>query len=243
MPTAPSCPQPGEVHAWHAGTHALTGDRASHWLRALRPDERRRYDKYRLPADRAMFLLSRAMTRVLVAQALGCSPTEWEWREGPRGRPLIAEPDTPLRFNLAHSAGLVVCGLANGRDVGVDVEDLNRRQTDQAMVRRYCSPDEADEILSRGDGWRERFLEYWTLKEAYLKARGLGIAVALAELNFRLDPAPIRIEFLGQLTGTDPRWSFHLARATDRHVVAIAADMADGASPDIHLEALSADVL
>jgi 4'-phosphopantetheinyl transferase len=245
MPTAPPCPRPGEVCAWHADIHTVTGDadRAARWLTTLTPAERSRYDQYRLPADRAMFLLGRAMARTLVGRALGRGPTDWVWREGPRGQPQIADPDTVIRFNLAHSAGLVVCGVANGRDVGVDVEDLNRRHTDRAVVRRYCSPDEADDIDDRGDAWRERFLEYWTLKEAYLKARGLGIAVPLADLSFRLDPPPIRLEFLGQLTGTDSRWTFRLARATDRHIVAIAADTADGIQPDIRLEALPADAL
>jgi 4'-phosphopantetheinyl transferase len=245
MTTAPSCPGPGEVQAWYAGTHAFAGDpaRISRWLARLRPEERRRYDQLRLPADRSMFLLGRAMARVLVGRALELSPADWTWSEGPRGRPQIADPVTTLRFNLAHSAGLVVCGLATGRDVGVDVEDLDRRQADPAVIRRYCSPAEADDILGRGDAWHERFLEYWTLKEAYLKARGLGIAVPLADVSFSLEPEPIRIEFLGRLTGTDARWAFHLTRATDRHVVAVAADAADGARPAIRFEELAARAL
>ena len=183
------------------------------------------------------------MARVLVGRALDVGPHAWTWTEGPRGRPQVGDPDTRLRFNLAHSAGLVVCGLAHGRDVGVDVEDLGRRQTDPALVRRYCSPAEADDILERGDAWPDRFLDYWTLKEAYLKARGLGISVPLADLSFTLGPDGIGLTFLGRLAGTDPRWRFALARPTGRHVVAVAAEAADGVRPDIRLAALPIDTL
>jgi 4'-phosphopantetheinyl transferase len=71
------------------------------------------------------------------------------------------------------------------------------------------------------DRWRARFLTYWTLKEAYLKARGLGISVPLADICFVLDP-PIHVGFVGALAGTDTNWSFHLLDPTPRHLVAVA---------------------
>jgi 4'-phosphopantetheinyl transferase len=191
--------------------------------------ERERYERFHGAEDRAMFLLGRVMARALVGRAAGVDPKAWQWREAPRGRPEIAWPATTLQFNLAHSAGLVVCALAAGRDVGVDVEDFERRPVEPAVVRRYCSPAEVADIERHGDRWHDRFLLYWTLKEAYLKARGLGIAVQLADISFSLDAgAPPRVGFLGSLAGTDTRWQFHVARPTERHVVAIAAASNDG---------------
>jgi 4'-phosphopantetheinyl transferase len=143
----------------------------------------------------------------------------------------VANPATPLRFNLAHSAGLVLCAVACGRDVGVDVEDLRRRPVDPAVVRRYCSPAEIADIESQRDSWHDRFLRYWTLKEAYLKARGLGVAMPLAEISFTLDGDRATIAFLGSLAGTDARWGFFMAQPTDRHVVALAAATEDGVVP------------
>ncbi len=133
-----------------------------------------------------MFGLGREMARSLVGVALGVPPESWIWREGPHGRPEIAAPDADLHFNLSHSAGVVVCALARGRTIGVDVEDLSRRAPDPAIVTRYCSPAEAEDVCAQGDRWRDRFLTYWTLKEAYLKARGLGIAVHLSDISFTL---------------------------------------------------------
>src|SRR5678816_4274419 len=177
MSPAASCLDRGGVCAYVGHATAFAGD-ASRIARALSwmtPAERDRYANFRHDRDRWMFALGREMARSLVAPALGVSPDAWTWREGPHGRPEIAEPVSALHFNLSHSAGVVVCALSRDRAVGVDVEDLTRRAPDPAIVTRYCSPAEAEDVCAQADGWRDRFLTYWTLKEAYLKARGLGI--------------------------------------------------------------------
>jgi 4'-phosphopantetheinyl transferase len=223
-------PAVNDVRVWYAETAPLAADpaRVTRLLDWLEPDERARFDRYRFDADRLMFLLGRHMARELVGRELGCAPTWWRWREGPNGRPEIDAPGTSLHFNLAHSAGLVACALASGREVGVDVEDLQRAPSDPALVRRFCSPDEAADVEAQGDRWRDRFLTYWTLKEAYLKARGVGISVTLSDISFSLEPDGVRVSFLRSLEGTDPRWTFTLVRPTDRHLLAVAVPNPDG---------------
>jgi 4'-phosphopantetheinyl transferase len=167
-------------------------------------------------------------------------PTAWHWREGERGRPEIASPDTRLHFNLAHSAGLVVCAVAWNREVGVDVEDLARRPVDWNVVPRYCAPHEIADIGSQNGQWHDRFLRYWTLKEAYLKARGLGISVPLEQISFQIEGERARIAFSGSLGDSDARWTFRLDQPTDRHLIAVAAWAGDGpAPPRIHIERLT----
>jgi 4'-phosphopantetheinyl transferase len=237
----------GDVHAWYADISLLASaplklERVLAWLS---PEERDRFDRYRHDADRLMFALGRAMARRLVGRALDMPPAAWHWREGPHGRPEIAAPATALHFNLAHSAGLVCCAIATGREVGIDVEHRSRERTDPAIVARFCAPGEAAAIDVSQPDWHDRFLKYWTLKEAYLKARGLGIAVHLADICFELDGADdaIRITFLRSLEGTDARWAFRLAQPTDRHLVALAAGVSDGRRPAIALEPFPADWL
>lgn len=221
--------------AWHAHVDHALGDPATvaHARQSLTDAEQTRFERYHGDSDRRMFLLGRVMSRDLVGRALNVGAGGWEWREGARGRPEIAHPQTAVRFNLAHSAGLVVCAVASGRDVGVDVEDLRRPATDPRMINRYCAPAEAADIEAQGDRWRDRFLIYWTLKEAYLKARGLGISVPLREISFVLEPEPVRVTFLGSLAGTSVAWTFHLSRPTDRHLVAIAVSAEDGVEPRV----------
>jgi 4'-phosphopantetheinyl transferase len=236
---APSEHASGEVRVWYAPVSDLADrDVLGQALTWLGPDERLRYERFSGDEDRRMFLLGRVMARVLVSEALGVAPTDWRWRDGVHGRPEIANPPTPLRFNLSHSAGIVVCAIAVGRDVGVDVEDLARRPVEPAVVRRYCSPEEILDIDAQRDRWHDRFLRYWTLKEAYLKARGLGISVTLADLSFSNDDSQPRIVLARSLQGGDERWVFRLAQPTDRHLIAVAAAAADGVRPDISVERL-----
>jgi 4'-phosphopantetheinyl transferase len=235
MPEPASRADRDEVRAWHAHIDRAFGDRAA-VARArghLTDAEQARFERYHGDLDRRMFLLGRVMSRDLVGRALNVGAGDWEWREGTHGRPEIARPATSIRFNLAHSAGVVVCAVTSGREVGVDVEDLHRPATDPRMVHRYCAPAEAADIEAQGDRWRDRFLTYWTLKEAYLKARGLGISVPLREISFVLEPAPVRVTFLGSLAGTSAAWTFHLSRPTDRHLVAVAASTEDGTEPRV----------
>jgi 4'-phosphopantetheinyl transferase len=229
-----------EAHAWYAPTSDLQApgaiDAALGWLTS---SERQRYDRYRADEDRHMFLLGRTMARAIVGRCLAVPPTSWQWREGTHGRPEIAEPPTDLTFNLAHSAGLVVCAVAWGREVGVDVEDLKRPPVEWNVVTRYCAPREVSEIGAH-QAWHDRFLYYWTLKEAYLKARGVGISVPLAQISFELgtNAECPRIEFTGSLAGSDTRWTFRLDQPTDRHLLAVAAATGDDTETRIHVERL-----
>jgi 4'-phosphopantetheinyl transferase len=233
------CDQTGEVRVWHARASDLLARTDSHAraLGWLLPPERARYERFRRDADRAMFLLGRVMARAAVGRALGVAPTAWPWRDSPRGRPEIDRAGCALSFNLAHSGGLVACALARGIEVGVDVEDRARPVFDRQLVARYCAPDEQRRIdAAAGDGWRDLFLKYWTLKEAYLKARGLGIAVPLAELCFTIADGRVQLTLLGSLADADPRWTFELCTIGDRHYLAVAAAVPTGSSPRITVE-------
>lgn len=245
MSRAPSCPGHDEVVIWLARTDEIGWprarvDRAIAWLDA---GERARFTRFRHDADRHMFLLGRVMARRLVGAALGVDPTAWRWREGERGRPDVDMAGCPISFNLAHSAGVVVCAVACGRHVGVDVEHRKRPPTDPRVVRRFCSDAEALDIERHGpDGWRDQFLRYWTLKEAYLKARGVGIGVPLADVSFSLGD-PVRVTFANSLTGSDTAWAFALDEQHDTHLVAAAASATDGRRPRFIAEAFGPDLL
>jgi len=245
---------PGDVGVWHADISLLESDaaRLQRSLAWLRDDEQSRFARYRADSDRLNFLLGRVMARRLVGRALGVAPTDWQWGQGSHGRPEIETPATPLQFNLAHSSRLVACALAMNREVGVDVEDSQRAATDPAIVARFCSPDEAAAIRVGEPEWRERFLAIWTLKEAYLKARGLGISVHLSDISFSVgaidgdqsaNGPDVQVRFLNTLADADPHWTFRLVRAGPRYLLAVAAATPDGVQPAMTIEPFPADWL
>jgi 4'-phosphopantetheinyl transferase len=217
------CPAADEVHVWRLAVGALAdAEVAARAVAALDDADRQRYARYREDRDRLMFLGGRVMARAVVAGALAVRPDEWQWREGPHGRPEIGAPDTPVRFNLAHSGGVVICAVARGREVGVDVEDRGRRPVDKRVIHRYCAPEEAADVEAQGAAWHDRFLMYWTLKESYLKALGLGISVPLEEIRFTIGPE-IRVSFRGSLAASSTDWAFSLLHQAPHHYAAVAA--------------------
>jgi 4'-phosphopantetheinyl transferase len=238
MPAAASWPSPSTIEVFVADITAFRDDpdRVQQALAWMTTDERARAGRFRQDDDRLMFALGRVMARTLVGRALDVAPSAWPWREGPHGRPEIDDGATDLHFNLSHSAGLVICALARGRAVGVDVENLRRRSPDPALVPRYCSPSEADDVRAHGDRWPDRFLAYWTLKEAYLKARGVGISVPLADISFALTESGARLGFERSLAGTDARWTFHLWQPGTRHLAAVAVETADDVTPTFNVQ-------
>ena len=237
------------VSVWHATTSDVFDDDAprARALAWLSPADHVRHERYRFQADRDMFLLGRVMARALVGRALGVAPRDWQWREGPRGRPEIAGPAAAGRvsFNIAHSAGLVVCAISSDGTVGVDVEHRLRPPVDARMVRRYCAPFEVEDIERHGpSAWQDQFLKYWTLKEAYLKARGVGIAVHLSDLCFTLGADAIRLERLNSLSAEDDaEWAFVLDASSPSHLVAAAVTAERGVRPSFSIAPLPLNLL
>jgi 4'-phosphopantetheinyl transferase len=207
--------------------------------------ERDRYLRYRHPLAACQFIAGRLLIREWLQAVTGTPAAEWRLVEGPRGRPAIDSPASPWSFNLAHSGGIVACALSPIPNIGVDVEHLDRRPMARNLIRRFCSASEiADIERLPEDQQSHRFLTHWTLKEAYLKARGLGISVQLADLEFSLDGAYPTIAFRSSLEGTDPAWAFALFQPTPRCLLSVAAPHPAGTPrPAFDVQAVPLEVL
>jgi 4'-phosphopantetheinyl transferase len=117
-----------------------------------------------------------------------------------------------------------VCAVACARDVGVDVEAWDRPRKVVALADRFFSASEAAAVRALPAGLRESlFVRLWTLKEAYVKARGLGLPVALRDASFMIDGAgAIEARFGGGIADDAGAWQFALLAPTVGHCVAVA---------------------
>ena len=199
----------------------------------LTDDEREKTDRFRFARDRHSCLITRALVRTTLSRHHDVPPERWRFRTNGHGRPEIAAPASPLRFNLSHTNGLVVCLVSRGRAVGVDVESLERAGRWVDLADRYFAPREAAALRRvNAAGRAVRFLEYWTLKEAYIKARGLGLALPLADFSFDLPartPDDIEIRFTTAIDDDAARWQFGLTRIGRAHLAATAIERHAGA--------------
>lgn len=192
----------------------------------LSPDEHERMARFVFDRDRRAFLLTRALVRTTLSRYAPIRPAAWRFIANVHGRPEILDrpagvPD--LRFNLSHTDGLIACAVTIGREVGVDVEHINRHLTHD-VAGRFFAPAEVSDLKRLPEDDQERvFFDYWTLKEAYIKARGFGLALPLGDFAFKLNPPnPPEIAFEPVLEDDPATWQFLQAWPTPLHRLALA---------------------
>jgi 4'-phosphopantetheinyl transferase len=158
--------------------------------RALLSDEDRAHvDRFRFERDRAIALASRSLQRrALSACAPEVAPAAWRFVADPRGRPRIAAPASALTFSVSNCRGLVGCAVTDGDEVGLDLEPW-RDDAPPELVTRCFTPDEQAGLAALPPAARpRRFVELWVVKEAYLKARGVGLDLPLQTIHVGFDP-------------------------------------------------------
>jgi 4'-phosphopantetheinyl transferase len=223
------------AHLWWIRPDTLTDPAEIARCRALlTDDEREKTDRFRFARDRHACLVTRVLVRATLSRYCDVPPARWRFRTTDHGRPEIVSPPSKIRFNLSHTKGLVVCLVSLDREVGVDVESLDRATRWGDLAERFFAPREAAALrrLEASEG-PTRFLEYWTLKESYIKARGLGLAIPLTGFSFDLPaqaPDDIRIRFTPAVDDDAARWQFTLGRFGGDHLVATAVER-DGSEP------------
>jgi 4'-phosphopantetheinyl transferase len=215
----------GEIHLWFAFA-GKTGDpqTPASVHPVLDDGEQARMARLHFPEGRHLFGVSHTLVRTTLSRYSEIPPGEWRFVKNAHGKPSI-DPDldsSPLRFSLTHTRGLAVVAVTESADVGVDVERADRIVDAASLSSRFFSPEEAAVLQEMSpDRLRERFFLYWTLKESYIKARGLGLSLPLASFSFHLaGECPFRIKFSGD--DRDPgEWRFAVLRPLPQYVAAV----------------------
>jgi 4'-phosphopantetheinyl transferase len=204
---------PGDVHIWYRTTESFDDDAVEAAVALLSDDERARFGRFVFARDRRDFAAAHALVRRALSAYAEVSPRAWtfEWTAG--GKPFLTPSQAgspPLTFNLSHTRGLVACAVGREADLGIDVEQIDLSADRRDLARRFFAPVENALLDDTPAGLRAaRLTELWTLKEAFLKATGAGLARPLDQFGFsytgtrgiRFDAPP----------DTDPdRWTFAL---------------------------------
>lgn len=189
----------------------------------LTPEERVHLDRLRREPDRRRFLLTRALVRWALSQHSDVAPQSFVFGARAYGKPAIEKPSgMPLSFNASHTRGMVACVVAREREVGVDVENTTRPVEATDIAERFFSREERSALSALpAQRKRDRFFDYWTLKEAYAKGRGLGLSLPFDTftIDFRAATSP-RVADDG--TGDGRHWQLRLMSPTPDHRLACA---------------------
>jgi len=121
------------------------------------------------------------------------APSDWLFTASDNGKPYIAGATNALDFNLSHSRDWLACAVAAGAPVGVDLEFCDPRREVMKLARRFFCPQEVLALSATGTALQQDlFYDYWTLKEAAVKARGEALPPGLQQrcfvVNHRADP-------------------------------------------------------
>lgn len=211
--------QPNQVDIWYVQPQQIQQvELLQRYAELLTHDETRRQQRYKFSKDRHDALITRAFVRCVLSHYADTRPKDWRFIKGEKDKPEIENPPLPLRFNLSHTENLIVCAVMLEHDIGIDVEYLPRNNDILAIADRYFSPLEVEELFSLPEEQqRSRFFDYWTLKESYIKACGLGLAIPLDHFSFHIGQREnpwlnkdIRLSFVPERQDFPEHWQSQL---------------------------------
>jgi len=215
-----------EAHVWFTIPESVQDDGTLQRLSAiLSAEELGRYRRFHFPEDRHRYLVSHALVRETLSKYIDISPADWCFSHSEHGRPEVANADIPpLRFNLTHTDGLVCCIVTLDDDCGVDTEKITARHAMPGVAKRMFSEAEHRELRRlEGREHLEYFFTRWTLREAYVKARGIGISFPTRKLTFTLEKNnAVEVSFHPDIEDRRDNWHFELLKLTGEHIAAIA---------------------
>ncbi|MBI5914994.1 MAG: 4'-phosphopantetheinyl transferase superfamily protein [Bacteroidetes bacterium] len=141
--------------------------------------ELRKSARFRFADDRRIYLAGHGVLRKLCCEVLGTTTDKLIFEEGQFGKPYLRDHQNALRFNKTKSGAMIALAFDfSQREVGVDLERIDKNFDYWDVAAHYFSKKECDHIFSHRD-----FYRYWTMKEALLKVTGAGLVDNLSTLD------------------------------------------------------------
>jgi 4'-phosphopantetheinyl transferase len=201
----------------------------------LSEPEKAQEQSFRFARDRHRFLLTRVLVRTVLSRYAPVCASAWRFHPDAHGRPVILNDLSArnISFNISHTEGMIALAVTSGRAVGVDAE-LMTRDISPGLAESCCSAAELSALQALPAAQRRtRFLTLWTLKESYVKARGLGLTLPLRGCSFDLEKS--RAVQFDQLDDVAERWSFYRICISESHALALCVEQAAAGRPTIHI--------
>lgn len=230
-PREPPAPGPGEGYLWAVDIDQL--ERAgvlTTYLDSLSACELARMNRFHFLANRREFIAAHGLVRAALSWcAPGTRPAEWVFQSTRHGRPELTGAGAGLRFNLSHTEGTVACVVTVDIDCGVDIETIDRTTDLALLAKTFLSPHEARHVNeAQGAERRMSFFRFWTLKEAYAKARGLGLSLPFDRCTFGWDAEGISLQVNPPVADDPAAWTFGQWTVGGGHVLSVAIRTGDG---------------
>jgi 4'-phosphopantetheinyl transferase len=218
---------PNEIQVWYARPEDFNDEVIQQKFHSwLSETERACLKAFRFEQDRLTYLVAHALLRAALSSYTDVKPADWQFHTNPFNKPFIAPAlnTQGLHFNLSHTKGMVALALTRIGPVGIDVESTSREQNISEIAPDILTSNEYLDLNKQAQSDQHtRLLKYWTLKEAFVKATGLGLTSGLQTFEFDLEaqPQPI-IRFLSPKDTLSKNWQFKQCILSSGHILALA---------------------
>ncbi len=215
-----------EVHLWFLPTERFEdAELAEMSADILSAEEQSRAERFAFAKDRRSYILAHWLMRTVLSEYARVPPASWEFTRTLLGKPAVQAPpaNIHLEINLSHTVGMVACAVTAAGEVGVDVETVTPRDH-LKLARRFFAPEEVSQMEQLPADRRDQaFFRFWTQKEAYIKARGLGLSLDLASFWFPdVMGETIDIAFAADMDDRPGDWQFYRHEPDEQHKIAVA---------------------
>jgi 4'-phosphopantetheinyl transferase len=216
-----------DIHLWFVNINDIHDPAIlKHYQAILSSTERERNQRFIFEKDKKRHLITRALVRSVLSEYYeSIGPKDWCFTENNYGKPEISSEMLiqPLTFNLSHSDNMIVLALTREQEIGVDIESLEQSVPTHELAKHTFAPAEYQQLKALSDrDFHSRFFDFWTLKEAYIKACGLGLSIQLDSFAFSLDKAHIDISFEQSRLDQPEQWQFWQIIPNQAYKVALA---------------------
>ncbi|MBZ9770986.1 4'-phosphopantetheinyl transferase family protein [Mesorhizobium sp. CO1-1-8] len=199
----------------------------------LTDDDRHRYSQQRFEEGRRRFLITRALARYVLSINCGVASDDLVFGADQWGKPMLLHPcENRVAFNIAHTSGLIVVAVARADAIGVDIEYPSPIDENFEIAQRFFSAKEVEALRALPPKVRdERFFDYWTLKEAYVKGRGVGLSLPFNcfAIDFRDGSRPrLAVE---PNVDDGRKWQLDLMSLSSGHRLAVAVELPPSGRP------------
>ena len=204
--------------------------------------EKERMQRFRFTRDRHQFLITRALIRTTLSRYAPIAPEKWAFYTNDYGKPNIANDDSlskTISFNVSHTQDMILLGVALKQDLGVDVENICSRHAPLDIADKYFADNEIAALYALpAELQSKQFFAYWTLKESYVKARGVGLLAPLNLCSFHYSSnAQISVTMDPQLRDCPSRWKFWQFQPSPEHIAAVCISNSKNPPQQISIQA------
>lgn len=219
-PLAP--PGLDDVHIWQVSLD-VGSDELEALAAVLTPDERERASRFVQPCDAARSAAARGHLRQLLGGYLACPAAEVRLGAGRAGKPYVTNPGANwLRFNMSHSGDQALIGVANGREVGVDIERVQPELADPSLAGLFTPAEQRTLASLTRDEYVRQCFWLWTRKEAVVKGLGIGLMAPLDGVDVLDDHVLLKRNLNELLSASTAQWNVRSLNLGVRSSAAVA---------------------